>query len=694
MPTAAPTADDLAALKRDILREIGAQYDDRLVKVEKWRRILEMDRSTGRLLTGPQFIDTVAIDDGAITAAKLEADLVLSTSIIAGAASPADRLELDATGLKAYGTVSGTPNTNTVSIGANGNFTLGVSPNQVTFVASTGVLTVPSAVISGLTIAAVGSGNIGGTYSTASVNPKLQLSTAGIQMYNSAGTRTVFLDSSNGNFTLSNDPAGSSRMNLTPGAIEVYRGGIRQFYLTGDGSSNTVEMLLTGGGAGQYVGLNAVDGIWLGASTFASAPFRVTPGGAVTATSANITGAITATSGSLQTLSVDGTLTMGASGLFRTGSSSTRAEMDNTGFYLYRTGSKRLQLLADGSGALGINATYPSGVIAWTTAGALTLGGFTVTDSLLSSGTGGSFVTMSSGATAFSAGGATPASAPFRVTSGGALTATSATLTGAITASSLTITGTANFSGGSLTLPSGGTITSSTMDMNSGTMAGLTIDGTLTIATAGKILLNSAGRIEDADGSYWDQDGIVFINGGVQGDYLIWRYSSWSANRPYTSLYNQSSSSIAFTGLKADYGNGVSSRWDSKVEFTAQNNQSQLQLTAESNALGVATQLIMSVGSTASNSLWQATVGGRDLLELEYTNYLAKFGGRIAPGNSGTMQSTRYLEDNGTSFNLQLGAGNVGGSAANWSSGSPTGAAYVVVYINGVACRIPFWANA
>ena len=648
MPTAAPTADDLAALKRDILREIGAQYDDRLVKVEKWRRILEMDRSTGRLLTGPQFIDTVAIDDGAITAAKLEADLVLSTSIIAGAASPADRLELAATGLTAYGTVSGTPNTNTVSIGANGNFTLGVSPNQVTFVASTGVLTVPSAVISGLTIAAVGSGNIGGTYSTASSNPKLQLSTAGIQMFNSGGTRTVFLDSSNGNFTLSNDPAGSSRMNLTPGSIEVYRGGIRQFYLTGDGSSNTVEMLLTGGGAGQYVGLNAVDGIWLGASTFASAPFRVTPGGAVTATSASITGAITATSGSLQTLSVDGTLTMGASGLFRTGSSTTRAEMDNTGFYLYQAGSTRLPLLATGAGALGINATYPSGVIAWTAAGALTVGGFTVTDTLLSSGTGGSFVTMSSGSTAFSAGGGTPSSAPFRVTSGGALT--SATLTGAITASSLSITGTASFSGGTLTLPNGGSITSTTVDINGsgggspGTMSNLNIDGTITLATGGKII--------DADGSFWDQSGIVLVSSGSYGDAIRWRTSGSDKG----TIYTNASTMIVAQGA--------------------------------SGAIGAS----LSLGSTDWQLVDTGTTGG-----LKSSSGNIQTNGRFYPGLSGSYQSPQYLENTVGAFNF--GGMTVGGSAADWGAFTVANipdqsAGYLLLYINGVACRIPFYANA
>lgn len=74
----------------------------------------------------------------------------------------------------------------------------------------------------------------------------------------------------------------------------------------------------------------------------------------------------------------------------------------------------------------------------------------------------------------------------------GAITATSGSFSGSVTASSLTITGTASFSGGSMTLPGGGSITSSTFDVNSGTMGGLTVDGTITVGSGGKIAFGAS----------------------------------------------------------------------------------------------------------------------------------------------------------------------------------------------------------
>jgi len=83
-----------------------------------------------------------------------------------------------------------------------------------------------------------------------------------------------------------------------------------------------------------------------------------------------------------------------------------------------------------------------------TPAGALTatsgtVGGWTLGASALTAGSGSTTVGLDAGGTnpAIYAGSATPGSAPFRVTPAGALTATNATITGAITASSGSITG-------------------------------------------------------------------------------------------------------------------------------------------------------------------------------------------------------------------------------------------------------------
>jgi len=77
------------------------------------------------------------------------------------------------------------------------------------------------------------------------------------------------------------------------------------------------------------------------------------------------------------------------------------------------------------------------------TAGAGAIGGWTIGATALTAGSGATRVGVDSGGTnpAFYAGSATPASAPFRVTNAGALTATSATITGSILASSGGISG-------------------------------------------------------------------------------------------------------------------------------------------------------------------------------------------------------------------------------------------------------------
>lgn len=567
--TATVTFEDLAQMEKRILgRTAPASIVPDVDRATKFRRLLQSDLAIGRLLTGPQMIDTVAIDNGAITAEKLTASLVISTEIIAGAVSPADRLTLDATGIKAYGTVTGTPNTNTLTIGVNGDFTFGTGATAITYVASTGVLTVPAAAIGSLTIANVGSGNIGGTYATSTSNPKVELSPTQFRMTNGSGVNVFSLNATTGVFTMSDSPAGANRLDITSGSISLYKASTREFYLAASGASNPVEMLLTGGGAGQYVGMNAVDGIWTGASTFSGAAtkFRVSPAGVLDATAANISGAITATSGSLSSLSIAGTLTMGASGLIRTSATTTRVEMDNTGLYGYNSGTLRFQVLNNGSGFLGASTT-----LSWTSAGALTLAGFSASSTTLSSGSGGSFVTMSSGSTAFSAGGATPSTAPFSVSSAGALRA-----------SSLVITGAATFSGGSLTLPNGGTITSTTVDINGGssgpgTMENLTIDGDITIGAGGKLKFGASGAdyldnnilhfevgssetamIEIMNGSGDRRAEFTGLGGATTGQVAMSAYSDSFPSTAQATIYANLSATNAVTSLLSIAG-GITS---------------------------------------------------------------------------------------------------------------------------------------
>ena len=107
-----------------------------------------------------------------------------------------------------------------------------------------------------------------------------------------------------------------------------------------------------------------------------------------------------------------------------------------TGIFLNKTGlfgldanTQRFKLGVDGSGWLGAATT-----ISWTTAGVVTVAGFTVGNADLTKTTSGNTTIVSSGTTAFTAG---PTGSPtFTVSQAGVLTATGVVVSGAITASS------------------------------------------------------------------------------------------------------------------------------------------------------------------------------------------------------------------------------------------------------------------
>lgn len=408
-------------------------------------------------------------------------------------------------------------------------------------------------------------------------------------------------------------------------------------------------------------------------------------------------------------LTVNGDLTIGTSGSLRSGKTAY-SDTINSGFWLgmdggtpkFRMGSTAQSILWDGAtltitgtitatsgtiggwiigstdltsdtGATGIassgsyrlwigNSTPASAVFSVTSAGLMKsrsgdIGGWTIDNVGIRLGSAGTERGMDTGSIAFYAGGS-PGSAPFRVSTAGAVTATNVTLTGAITASSLSITGTASFSGGSMTLPNGGSITSSNVDLNQGNVGGMTIDGTLT--------LGSGGGITDSDGSTWNQTGITLIG----ADSIIFKYNSGTIVGKLTTLS---------TGMVFTYWNGTS-------ELAG--------LTCFSNNLS------LTGGSGSSDAILRATGN----LEVR---------GRIYPGvQSGSIQTTYYIDSsiisNGIGIGGMLGisSGNTinlispgsGGSASNWSSFGTANipdasAGYFIIQIAGTNYRVPFYAN-
>jgi len=162
------------------------------------------------------------------------------------------------------------------------------------------------------------------------------------------------------------------------------------------------------------------------------------------------------------------------------------------------------------------DATPASAEFSVTSAGAMkstsgAIGGWTINDiNGLSLGSGASTRGISTGSTAFYAGNATPSSAPFRVTTGGQLTATDAIITGAITATSgsftgslsavtgtlgaLTVNGTLTLGTGSISSTNWSITSAGVMTAASGTIGGLTINANdITIPSGKKIKFGASG---------------------------------------------------------------------------------------------------------------------------------------------------------------------------------------------------------
>lgn len=381
MTEATATIADLEALERRLSRP---DIERDVLRLKGWRKNLEADESFGRVFSGPQWLGGASIVDGTVEGNVFKAQVTIS-NLFQTAESPADRWELDSSGLRFYGTVSAVPNTKVVDFQSDGDFEIGSGTNKITYVASTGTLAVPAATITSLTIAAIGSGVIGGSYASAGSNPKVTISTAGIVATNSGGTTTFNLESSSGdffmtgNFTIASSTSAANRLELKQSGIELWKSSTREFYLQAGGAANTVTMLLTGGGVGQYIGMNPTDGLWLGASTFASGPFRVNTAGAVTMTSATITNG-TLTSPSITSASITSTTITGQT--IQTGSSNPKVSMTSSGVFVYNSGGTNTAAFNnDGSGFAGTGGNF-----SWNTSGTLTVNGSTLVANSVASG--------------------------------------------------------------------------------------------------------------------------------------------------------------------------------------------------------------------------------------------------------------------------------------------------------------------
>ncbi len=396
--------------------------------------------------------------------------------------------------------------------------------------------------------------------------------------------------------------------------------------ITSQTGNLTVSGSIMAGSGASRIGWTPSDGIYLGSENPALAPFKVTPAGAMAATGANVSGTI------------------------------TTAALSATG------------------GSIG---TF----------------GITALDGL-SHGSGGQTRGISVGSTTFYAGSATPGTAPFRVDRFGNTVMTNATISGSSTFSgslsgaagtfsgslsgatgsfagslsaatgslgTLSVSGTVTMSGGQITLPGGGSITSGALDINSATFSGITVDGTIT--------LGAGGKITDADGSYWDQSGIVLVSSGSFGDSIKWKVGGVDKGSIWVN------STTMFVGLN---GSGAT------------------------------------LGQVAFSSGHASLDGGTAGLFVD-NGWGAFSQGKFYPGGSSdTSQSSYYIDAAGIIGNgigiggmLGISAGNTinfvapsnGGSASNWSSFTTANvpdkaAGYLVFQIGGQNFRMAFYADS
>jgi hypothetical protein len=141
---------------------------------------------------------------------------------------------------------------------------------------------------------------------------RIWIGTGAYGLHNDLNT-SVYLDSA-GKFSLK-DKLTFDGSNLSINGGGTFSGNLSAAGGTFSGTLSAADGTFTGALSGGTISIGSgsnifkadSNGIYLGNATFGSAPFRVTPGGALTATNATITGSITVTSGTFTGyLNVDG----------------------------------------------------------------------------------------------------------------------------------------------------------------------------------------------------------------------------------------------------------------------------------------------------------------------------------------------------------------------------------------------------
>lgn len=258
-------------------------------------------------------------------------------------------------------------------------------------------------------------------------------------------------------------------------------------------SQNTGNLVITGSiaaGTGlSAMGWDPTNGIYLGNTNPALAPFSVSPAGALKGSAATITGNVTAT-----TLAANGSGSIAGWTIDSSKLSQGNVGIGNSSGYRIWSGLLASPSLANFSVDNSGNIKAAAGSIA----------GFTVDSAKFATDSGNTGFGQSGGQRIWAGG--SPASAPFRVDSTGAMVSTGATISGAVTATS-----------GSFT----GTISTANLTATGGSLGGLSITGTLTVS--GGAINVSSGSINVSGGNVNVTNGNVAISSSGK---LTWNSGS------------------------------------------------------------------------------------------------------------------------------------------------------------------------
>ncbi|NJD66080.1 MAG: hypothetical protein FIB00_12745 [Chloroflexi bacterium] len=416
-------------------------------------------------------------------------------------------------------------------------------------------------------------------------------------------------------------------------------------------------------------------------------------------------------------LSVTGNIAMTAAGSFSAG----QTDFDTgVGWWLDMAGATpRFSLGNSGGSKLTWNGTTLA-ITGTITATDGEIGGFTIGAQDLTAGSGASQVGFSSsGSVRIWSGSATPSAAPFQVSSAGVLTATGATIksgagnaraeltavngvsvydSGGTVRGRLSTDG-SGFLGSTNGLSTGaavrwttggvatinadaittgtinaGTITVSNLNatnLTTGTLgnggSGIGLGGTNGLSISGNLTLASGGKIIDADGSYWDQNGIVLKSGGVFGDSIKWQVSGVDKGSIYASV------------------NDVVLNFPSGGSVYAGSSDAGIVYGGGSLRAGTAY-----TWGTAKHYPGYGTNG------QQFTYYI-EGGGAGAIITNGIGIGGMLGISSGNTINLI--APGTGGSATNWSGFTTANvpdksAGYFIIQLGGTNYRVPFYANA